>query len=120
MDLNQNGKGEQVVTSALIAGGMVTFSTNRPVPAPAGSCSTTLGEARGYWVNLLNASGAIGVTAPAAASVRRCSSAAGCRRRRCSPTSVRIGGKGETVSVVMGAVQKSGVGARRQRGDQRR
>ncbi|WP_436105607.1 pilus assembly protein [Massilia sp. LjRoot122] len=61
MDLSANGKGEQVVTSALIAGGMVTFSTNRPIPPLAGTCSTTLGEARGYWVNLFNASGAIGV-----------------------------------------------------------
>ncbi|MCY1345422.1 Neisseria PilC beta-propeller domain protein [compost metagenome] len=62
MDLNQNGQGEQTVTSALIAAGMVTFSTNRPVPARQGSCSTMLGEARGYWVNLFNASGAVGVT----------------------------------------------------------
>ncbi|MBZ2209389.1 pilus assembly protein [Massilia soli] len=61
MKLNANGKGEQVVTSALIAAGMVTFSTNRPIPKLEGSCSTILGEARGYWVNLLNASGAIGV-----------------------------------------------------------
>jgi type IV pilus assembly protein PilY1 len=62
MDLNANGAGEQTVTSALIAGGMVTFSTNRPIAAVAGTCSTILGEARGYWVNLLNASGAIGVS----------------------------------------------------------
>ena len=33
IDLNAYGKGEQTVTSALIAGGMVTFSTNRPVEA---------------------------------------------------------------------------------------
>jgi type IV pilus assembly protein PilY1 len=59
MNLNQNGRGEQVVTSALIAGGMVTFSTNRPIPPSASSCSNTLGQARGYWVNLLNAAGAI-------------------------------------------------------------
>ena len=61
MNLNQNGTGEQTVTSAVIAAGMVTFSTNRPVPAAAGTCSTSLGEARGYWVNLFNGSGAIGV-----------------------------------------------------------
>lgn len=72
MNLNQNskvgtdgtvidsGQGEQTVTSALIVSGMVTFSTNRPLTSTA-SCSTPLGEARGYWVNLLNASGAIGV-----------------------------------------------------------
>lgn len=57
-----NGTGEQVVTSGLIVGGMVTFSTNRPIPSSSGTCSTILGEARGYWLNLLNASGAIGVS----------------------------------------------------------
>ncbi|MES2296737.1 MAG: PilC/PilY family type IV pilus protein [Pseudomonadota bacterium] len=57
MDL---AKGEQVVTSALIAGGMVTFSTNQPIDSGS-SCSNSLGTARGYWVNLFNASGAIGV-----------------------------------------------------------
>jgi hypothetical protein len=56
------GRGEQAVTSAVIAGGMVTVSTNRPIPPVSGTCSTALGEARGYWVNLFNASGAIGVT----------------------------------------------------------
>lgn len=62
MNLNQNGRGEQTVTSAVIVAGMVTFSTNRPVPVAAGTCSTTLGEARGYWVNLFNGSGSIGVS----------------------------------------------------------
>lgn len=62
MNLNQNGRGEQTVTSALIIGGLVTFSTNRPIPPLDGSCSTVLGEARGYWVNLFNGSGAIGVS----------------------------------------------------------
>jgi type IV pilus assembly protein PilY1 len=58
MDLS---KGEQVVTSALIVGGTVMFSTNRPIVGNAASCSTALGEARGYIVNLFNASGAVGV-----------------------------------------------------------
>jgi type IV pilus assembly protein PilY1 len=61
MNLNQYGQGEQTVTSAVVAGGLVYFSTNRPIPATTGSCSTTLGEARGYVVNLFNASGAISV-----------------------------------------------------------
>ena len=52
-------KGEQVVTSSLIVGGTVMFSTNRPIVGNAASCSTALGEARGYVVNLFNASGAI-------------------------------------------------------------
>jgi Tfp pilus tip-associated adhesin PilY1 len=59
MDLNQYGTGEQTVTSPLIVSGLITFSTNRPIPPAEGSCSTPLGEARGYWVSLLNGSGAI-------------------------------------------------------------
>ncbi|HSN22269.1 MAG TPA: PilC/PilY family type IV pilus protein [Usitatibacter sp.] len=58
MDLNA-GQGEQTVTSSVIFGGTVFFSTNRPLPAK-NSCSTNLGEARGYAVNLFNASGVIG------------------------------------------------------------
>ena len=109
IDLNQNGAGEQVVTSALIAGGMVTFSSNRPIEAAAGTCATTLGEARGYWVNLLNGCGAIGV-------------AGTCGGERSSPfvggglppspvlaSGVPIDGKATTV--VIGAVQKGSDGA---------
>ncbi len=59
MDLDQYGKGEQTVTSAVVIGGLVAFSTNRPVPKSPGVCAPR-GEARGYWVNLFNASGAIG------------------------------------------------------------
>jgi type IV pilus assembly protein PilY1 len=62
MNLNENGQGEQVVTSSLIAGGLVVFSTNRPTPPAADSCSVSLGVARGYWVSLINGSGAIGVS----------------------------------------------------------
>lgn len=57
MDLTESGQGEQAVTSALIAGGKVTFSTNRPVPTAENSCATSLGEARSYWLNLFNACG---------------------------------------------------------------
>ena len=60
--LNKQGQGEQTVTSALIAAGLVSFSTNRPVAPAANSCSATLGEARGYWLNLFNGAGAIGTT----------------------------------------------------------
>ncbi|BDT59673.1 hypothetical protein MasN3_31670 [Massilia varians] len=109
MDLNENGQGEQVVTSALIAGGMVTFSTNRSIPPLAGTCSTTLGEARGYWVNLLNGSGAIGVDGT-------------CGGQRSSPfvggglppspvlatgVPVTVNGKPQATTVVIGAVQRS-------------
>ena len=54
------GRGEQTVTSSVIFGGTVFFSTNRPVASTPGSCAANLGEARGYAVNLLNASGVIG------------------------------------------------------------
>jgi len=60
MDLNAYGRGEQTVTSAVIVGGFVAFSTNRAIPKSANACAP-LGEARGYAVNLLNASGVIGV-----------------------------------------------------------
>jgi type IV pilus assembly protein PilY1 len=59
MSLTANGTGEQVVSGALIAGGLVAFGTNQPVPTSAGSCATVLGVARGYWVNLLNSAGGI-------------------------------------------------------------
>jgi type IV pilus assembly protein PilY1 len=61
LDLN-NGRGEQTVTSSVISGGLIAFSTNRAVPPGAGSqVCTPLGEARGYWLNLFNGAGAIGV-----------------------------------------------------------
>jgi len=59
MDLTA-GRGEQVVTSSVIFGGTIFFSTNRPIATAPGTCSANLGEARGYAVNLLTASGVIG------------------------------------------------------------
>jgi type IV pilus assembly protein PilY1 len=59
-DLTDNGRGEQVVTSAAVVGGLVAFSTNRPTPEPLNACAANLGEARGYLVNLLTGSGVIG------------------------------------------------------------
>jgi len=56
-DLN-SGRGEQTVTASTIFGGLVFFSTNRPTPTSVNACGGNLGEARGYAVNLLNASGA--------------------------------------------------------------
>jgi type IV pilus assembly protein PilY1 len=61
LPLTANGVGEQTVTPAVIIGGQVSWGTNRPLPAVAGTCTNGLGEARGYLVSLLNGSGAIGV-----------------------------------------------------------
>jgi hypothetical protein len=109
MDLNHYGQGEQVVTSALIASGMVTFSTNRPVPPDAASCSTSLGEARGYWVNLLNGSGAINVPGLCGGTRSSVFVGGGLPPSPVKASSVPVGGK--AVSVVLGAVQKGGNGA---------
>jgi type IV pilus assembly protein PilY1 len=109
MDLNQNGQGEQVVTSALIAGGMVTFSTNRPIPPAAGTCSTTLGEARGYWVNLLNGSGAIGVNGTCGGQRSSAFVGGGLPPSPVLANGVPVDGKATTV--VIGAVQKGSDGA---------
>ena len=58
--MNLTGRGEQTVTSSVIFGGTVFFSTNRPIAQTPGTCTANLGEAKGYAVNLLNASGVIG------------------------------------------------------------
>jgi type IV pilus assembly protein PilY1 len=112
MDLNANGAGEQTVTSALIAGGMVTFSTNRPIPAAAGTCSTTLGEARGYWINLLNASGAIGVSGSCDGSRSSTFVGGGLPPSPVITRGVRlmVGGQETSVTVVIGAVQRKAQG----------
>jgi Tfp pilus tip-associated adhesin PilY1 len=61
LPLAATGVGEQVVTPAVIVSGQVTFGTNRPLPQTV-SCTNSLGEARGYLVDLVNGSGAIGTT----------------------------------------------------------
>lgn len=105
MDLNQYGTGEQTVTSSLIVGGMVTFSTNRPIQAAAGTCSTVLGEARGYWVNLFNGSGAIGVNGSCGGSRSGVMVGGGLPPSPVIGT-VPVGGK--VTTVVLGAAQKGG------------
>ncbi len=111
------GTGEQTVTSALITGGLITFSTNRPLASAANSCTNPLGEARGYWVNLLNGSGAVGTTAAACTptggldpngnTISRSTTFVGGGLPP-SPVvgNVSVGGSVETV--VIGAAQKSG------------
>jgi type IV pilus assembly protein PilY1 len=59
--MNLPNRGEQTVTNALIVAGMATFSTSRPGGSGVGVCARPIGIAAGYWVNLFNASGGIGV-----------------------------------------------------------
>ncbi len=60
LDLVGSGPGEQVVTTAVIAGGQVFFNTHRPT-GHVSACSNALGKASGYIVDLLSGSGAIDV-----------------------------------------------------------
>lgn len=105
MDLNEYGQGEQTVTSAIIAGGLIAFSTNRPIPPAEGSCSSVLGEARGYWVNLTTGSGAVGVSGVCGGN-RSATFVGGGLPPSPVIGTVPIGGK--PVTVVIGAVQKEG------------
>lgn len=60
LDLVSQGRGEQVVTAPVIAGGQIFFNTHRP-SADTSACSNALGKATGYIVDLLSGAGAIGV-----------------------------------------------------------
>jgi type IV pilus assembly protein PilY1 len=106
MNLSQNGQGEQTVTSAIIAAGMVAFSTNRPVPQAQGSCATTLGAAYGYWVNLFNASGGIGATGAACGGARDAPFVGGGLPP--SPVIATVPVNGTVVQTVIGAAQLAG------------
>ena len=98
--------GEQVVTSALIASGMVTFSTNRPLSGSSTSCSASLGIAKGYWVNLFNGSGGIGVDGTCGGERSSIFIGGGLPPSPVMASGVPVAGR--AVSVVIGAVQKSG------------
>jgi type IV pilus assembly protein PilY1 len=106
MNLSANGLGEQTVTSAIIAAGMVAFSTNRPVPQALGSCSTSLGAAYGYWVNLFNASGGIGASGAACGGSRDTPFIGGGLPP--SPVIATVPVDGQVVDVAIGAAQLSG------------
>ncbi len=109
MNLNQNGQGEQTVTSALIAGGLVTFSTNRPLPATEGSCENSLGEARGYWVNLLNGSGAVGVAGSCGGDRSTTFVGGGLPPSPVIGTvPIVVDGKSQPMTVIIGAPQRDG------------
>jgi Tfp pilus tip-associated adhesin PilY1 len=100
-----NGTGEQTVTTAVIASGLVTFSTNRPVPPAANTCSTQLGEARGYWLNLFSGSGAIGVDGLCGGQSSAIFIGGGLPP---SPVVGTVPIDGKPTTVIIGAVQKSG------------
>jgi len=106
MNLNQYGQGEQTVTSALIVSGMVTFSTNRPLDPAIGQCTTSLGEARGYWVNLLNGSGAVGVQGNCGGTRSGVFTGGGLPPSPVLASGVPVGDK--TTTVVIGAIKKDG------------
>lgn len=116
MDLNA-GRGEQTVTSAAIFGGLVFFSTNRPVQPAPGQCAADLGEARGYAVNLLNASGAVGTEAICGGERSGVFLGGGLPP---SPVVGRVPVGGRPVTVVIGGIQRPGgasspIGAQRVR-----
>jgi type IV pilus assembly protein PilY1 len=105
LTLNQHGVGEQTVTSAAIAGGMFTFSTNRAIAVTAGTCTTALGEARGYFVNLFNGSGSIGVTDHCGGDQSATFVGGGLPP---SPVLATVLVNGQTKTVLIGAIQKNG------------
>ena len=102
--LNQNGPSEQVVTSAVIASGMISFSTNRPVLPSATSCSANLGEARGYWLNLVNGSGTIGVSGMCGGNRSAVFAGGGLPP---SPVVGTVTINGRLVTVIIGAAQRT-------------
>lgn len=98
-------RGEQTVTSASIFGGLIFFSTNRPVATLPGQCAANLGEARGYAVNLLNASGAVG-TEELCGGTRSGTFIGGGLPPSPVVGSVPVNGK--QVTVVIGGIQRTG------------
>jgi type IV pilus assembly protein PilY1 len=101
----KNGRGEQTVTSAVIFGGLIFFSTNRPISAPPGACASNLGEASGYAVNLLNASGAVGTEAICGGQRSGVFVGGGLPP---SPVTGIVPIDGKPVTVMIGGIQRSG------------
>jgi Tfp pilus tip-associated adhesin PilY1 len=97
--------GEQAVTSSTIFGGLVFFSTNRPVPTPPGACAQNLGEARGYVLNLLNASGAADTLAICGSGRSQTFVGGGLPP---SPVTGTVPVGGYPVTVMIGGVQRGG------------
>lgn len=101
-------RGEQTTTTAVAVAGMVTFSTNRPFTSAESSnmCTANLGEARGYWLNILNASGAIGVGNATCGGSRATAFVQGGLVPSPTLVTVQIGDTIQTVA--LGAIQRSG------------
>jgi type IV pilus assembly protein PilY1 len=99
--------GEQAVTSSTIFGGLVFFSTNRPVPTPPGACAQSLGEARGYAVNLLNGSGAADTLNLCGGARSQVFVGGGLPPSPVTGT-VPVGPSGRPVTVMIGGVQRGG------------
>jgi type IV pilus assembly protein PilY1 len=101
-------RGEQTTTTAVAVAGMVTFSTNRPYSSTESSnvCSANLGEARGYWLNILNGSGAIGVGNATCGGSRATAFVQGGLVPSPTLATVQIGNTIQTVA--LGAIQRSG------------
>ena len=97
--------GEQAVTSTTIFGGLVFFSTNRPIATPPGACTNTLGEARGYALNLLNASGAADTLSICGGSRSAIFVGGGLPP---SPVTGTVPVNGVPVTVMIGGVQRGG------------
>jgi type IV pilus assembly protein PilY1 len=84
---------------------LFTFSTNRAIAASAATCSTALGEARGYFVNLFNGSGSIGVTGSCGGDQSATFVGGGLPP---SPVLATVLVNGQTNTVLIGAIQENG------------
>jgi type IV pilus assembly protein PilY1 len=99
--------GEQAVTSSTIFAGLIFFSTNRPLPTPTGACAQELGEARGYALNLLTASGAAN-TLNICGGVRSGRFEGGGLPPSPVTGTVPVGPGGQPVTIMIGGVQRGG------------
>ena len=97
------GRGEQTVTNSVIVSGMATFSTSRPGGTSLDVCSRPIGVANGYWVNLFNGSGAIGVEGTCGGSRSKEFSGGGLPP---SPVLATVPIDGKLTTVLIGATER--------------
>ena len=100
-------RGEQTVTSSAIFGGLVFFSTNHAKEPAPGVCNTELGEARGYAVNLLTASGAVGTEALCGGNRSGVFAGGGLPP---SPVTGTVPVNGVPITVMIGGIQRTNPG----------